>query len=277
MFSFGVVTDVHYSQAKETFAGRYYRASAEKLAGAVETFNRAGVDFVVSLGDLIDNDIESCKVIGNLLEISASPVFKILGNHDFMIPYDSRQQQCIFDELGIGERYYSFVRDDYRLILLDGNDVSVYAHAEDSHAHAEAIEVLAALKAGGAANAQIYNGAIGSDQQQWLLRELEQATTAGQQVICLCHFPLTPLDGKYTLWNNRQIAAILAQHVCVKAFLAGHHHTGGYFAYEKIHFFTFPGMVESTENRYAIVDVYPGKIVIRGYGTQQGTTLLHLR
>lgn len=63
LFAFGVVTDVHYSNVKETWAARRYAESGEKLREAVAAFNRAHVDFVVSLGDMIDGDIGSLSLI----------------------------------------------------------------------------------------------------------------------------------------------------------------------------------------------------------------------
>lgn len=70
-----------------------------------------------------------------------------------------------------------------------------------------------------------------------------------------------------------RIAELLMRHACVKAFLAGHHHPGGCHAFGRIRHFTFQGLIEGSDNRYAVVEVYRDKLVIRGYGAQPGATL----
>lgn len=277
LFSFGVVTDVHYSNRKEPSANRYYRDSKRKLTEAVAAFNTAHVDFVVSLGDLIDNDIESYPDIAPVLAAADAPVHKIAGNHDFPVPFAAARQQAVFRTMGLAEPCFPLVRDGCRLLFLDANDIAVYAHAEGTPSRTEAEATLARLTAEGAANARRYNGALGAAQLEWLVRELRAAEAAGERVICLCHMPALPLPGRYTLWNNLEVAGILSEYPCVKAFLAGHHHPGGYGIYRGVHYLTFRGMVEGTENKFAIVDVYPDKLVVRGFGTEETRTLPDLR
>lgn len=272
LFAFGVVTDVHYSKVKEMRGARRYAESEEKLREAVATFNRAHVDFVVSLGDMIDGDIGSYAVIRPILERSAAPVYKILGNHDFLGPYGSEAQRRVSEELGISDPYFSVSRDGYRLLFLDSNDISVYARAKGSPEYEEAAALLDSLTKFGAANARRYNGAIGKAQREWLIRELSDAERKGERVICFAHMPLMPLAGQFTGWNNRQLAALLQKYACVRAFLAGHHHKGGVSRFGSVLHFTFQGMVEGSDNHYAIVEVYPDKLVMRGYGVQQDET-----
>lgn len=273
IFSFGVITDVHYSNLKAPWGTRRYAESGEKLREAMGAFHAMNVDFVVSLGDMIDGDIESYADIRPILDSSCVPVYKILGNHDFLGPYGSARQQRVLDELGICEPYFSVVKSGCRLLFLDSNDISVYARPEESAEYREASGILDDLKKEGIANARLYNGAIGALQQEWIARELAAAGSRGETVICLAHMPLMPQDGKFTLWNNRAVADLLMRHGCVKAFLAGHHHQGGCHAFDRIPHFTFQGMIEGSDNRYAVVEVYRDKLVIRGYGAQPGATL----
>ena len=95
----------------------------------------------------------------------------------------------------------------------------------------------------------------------------------GERVICFAHMPLMPPDGQFTLWNNGQIAALLQRYPCVRAFLAGHHHKGGAHRFGSVLHFIFQGMIEGPDNHYAIVEVYPDKLVIRGYGAQRDEIL----
>lgn len=276
LFTFGVVTDVHYSNIKETWAARHYAESGKKLREAVAAFNRAHVDFIVSLGDMIDGDIESYAEIRPILEGSAVPVYKILGNHDYLGPYGSEEQRRVLEELGISEPYFSVVRNGYRLLFLDSNDISVYARAKESPEYGEAFSILDSLNRCGAVNARQYNGAIGEVLRKWMARELAGAESRGERVICFAHMPLMPLGGQFTLWNNAQIVTLLQGYSCVTAFLAGHHHKGGSHRFGSVRHFTFQGMIEGPDNHYAIVEVYPDKLVIRGYGAQRDETLCWL-
>lgn len=273
LFTFGVVTDVHYSNIKETWAARRYAESREKLREAVAAFNRAHVDFVVSLGDMIDGDIGSYAEIRPILDVFAGPIYKILGNHDYLGPYGSGEQRCVLEELGISEPYFSVVKNGYRLLFLDSNDISVYSRARESPEYEEAVALLDSLKESGAANARQYNGAIGKAQREWMVQELSGAERRGESVICFAHMPLMPLSGQFTLWNNAQIAALLQKYACVRVFLAGHHHKGGCNRFGSIQHFIFQGMIEGLDNHYAIVEVYPDKLVICGYGAQRNETL----
>ena len=276
LFTFGVVTDVHYSSLKETKSTRHYIESKEKLRESIDTFNKTHVDFVVVLGDLIDGDLESYADIRPILESTKAPVYKILGNHDYLGPYGSDEQQRVLNELTISTPYFSVIKKGYRLLFLDSNDLSVYARAKESPEYREALDSLDRLKKSGAANAQRYNSAIGTAQRNWLDCELTEAENKKEHVICFAHMPLLPLEGMFTLWNNVQIADKLQKHPCVKAFLAGHHHKGGCHSFGHIRHFIFQGMIEGTDNHYAIVEVYSDKLVIRGYGAQPSATLPYL-
>ena len=55
----GIVTDVHYADAPAE-GTRVYRDSPMKVKDAVATFNKTGVDFVVSLGDFKVDILLSC-------------------------------------------------------------------------------------------------------------------------------------------------------------------------------------------------------------------------
>lgn len=276
LFTFGVVSDVHYSNRKETKSSRHYAASGEKIREAVATFDAANVDFVVSLGDMIDGDVASYADIRPILENAAAPVYGIAGNHDYLGPYGSDVQRHVFEELGIAEPYFCLAKAGFRLLFLDSNDISTYARAKGSPEYEEATRILGRLKEAGAANARSYNGAIGEVQRKWLAGQLDDAARKGERVICLAHMPLMPLEGQFTLWNNARIAGLLQGYPCVKAFLAGHHHKGGSHDFGHIRHFTFQGMIENDDNHYAIVEVYADRLVIRGLGAQQGATLTYL-
>ena len=105
----GIITDAHYS-AKENSNGRYYSASKQKISEAVQVFNNAGVDMAISLGDLVDNEYTDYSDIQVELAKLSMPMYKILGNHDFITPFSEEQQSAAIKVLGITNRYFSPVR-----------------------------------------------------------------------------------------------------------------------------------------------------------------------
>ena len=109
------------------------------------------------------------------------------------------------------------------------------------------------------------------EKHRWLEDELEEATEKSQVVICFCHIPLA-VDGagKYTLWNREDMIDMLEEAECVKAFIAGHHHEGGYADNGGFHHVTLKGMVvgENTTS-YSVVKIYKDRLVIDGYGREE--------
>src|SRR5690606_33885578 len=118
VFSIGVVADIQYCDC-ETANNRHYRQSLTKLDEAITVFNGRNVDFVVSLGDLIDRDYDSFYPVKDRLIQLQMPVYHVLGNHDFSVVAD--RLQGVPTVLGLENRYYSNVVSNYRLIYMDGN------------------------------------------------------------------------------------------------------------------------------------------------------------
>ena len=266
MVSLGIVTDVHYAD-KDVNNERYYRESGAKLEAAVRDFNSRNVDMVISLGDIVDNEYENYGDINTHLASLTMPLYKILGNHDFISPFDWNKQNAALQTLGITNRYFSVIKGDFRLLFLDTSDLAMYSHEVGSDEYRQAEDIYEELE--GEANAKKYNGAIGQAQQKWLEAQLKEAQSASQTVICFAHIPLY-IDGaaKYTLWNGEEILDLLTGYSCVKAFVAGHHHEGGYADNGGIHHITLKGMVLGETNSYSIVTIHKDRLVIEGYGRQ---------
>lgn len=267
--TFGVFTDSHYSATKANKTDRFYSASKQKIQDAVDTFNAEKVDMVFSLGDLVDNEYEDYQDVGQYLAQLSMPMYKVLGNHDFITPFSSQQQTEALKVLGISNRYFSIIKGDFRLIFLDTSDVAKYSNEEGTEAYRKAENMLAILKDDLEPNAKQYNGAIGKQQQDWLDAELRAALNESQKVICFAHIPLY-IDGakQYTLWNREDIKDMLAPYKCVKAFVAGHHHAGGYADDGGFHHITLKGMVMGEDTSYSVIRLYDDRMVIDGYGRE---------
>lgn len=272
LFKIGIVTDIHHAD-KDPKIGRFYRQSAGKLAQAIEEFNREGVDMMISLGDLVDNDIRNYSVIDSVFRTFNGPVWKVLGNHDFIAPYSAERQDSIFKIMGIEERYRSIRKKGVRLLLLDGTDVAVFSHPEGSKEHADAVMTLDSLKKAGSPNNRKYNGGIGKKQMEWIRYELERAAVNEDNVICFCHMPMMPLGGQYTLFNSPELTRTLSASPYAKAVITGHHHPGSYDINDGIHYLSIQGMVQGEQNSFVIAEIYKDRIVIKGHGREESRTL----
>jgi calcineurin-like phosphoesterase family protein len=270
LFSFGLIADVQYCD-RDTVQVRHYRNAAEKLRNCIEHFNDQDLAFVVQLGDLIDRDFESFDVVLPAFRDLKTRIHHVLGNHDLLVP-DSQKDEVVV-RLGLKRRYYEFAAHGWRCLVLDGNELSLYAHAEGSPEHERSVALYEELLSAGAVQAKAYNGGIDSEQLDWLDAQLRQATLDDENVIVFCHFPVFPLC-RYNLWNYGDLIRLLSSHDNVAAYICGHKHAGDYGVKAGIHFLTLRGMVEtSDESAYAIADVYENRIGIRGFGREPSRSL----
>ncbi len=189
LFSFGVIADVQYAE-REPKRTRHYCASLRKLARSVEVFNTKPLAFVIQLGDLIDRDFASFKTPMHLYNQLDMPHYHVLGNHDFSVPQPQKRQ--VLQVFGLQQGYYDFTLQRWRFIVLDGNDISLYAWPKDSPQYTQAETMLHQLKSQQALNAKPYNGAVSEERLAWLKRELDDASHLQQRVVLFCHFPIFP-------------------------------------------------------------------------------------
>lgn len=269
--SFGVIADVQYCDC-EASGSRYYRASPGKLQAAIDTFNTKELDFVIHLGDLIDRRYESFGRVLPIYRQLKAPSYHVLGNHDFSVA--DEQKPAVPELLGMEQRYYDFSHGSWRFIVLDGNDLSLYARTAGTPRHRRADSLYQQLDRAGRPNAQTWNGGLGREQLRWLKDVLEGAHAADEKVIVFAHFPAHP-PGAHNLWNDGEVVDLLANYDNVVAFMNGHNHRGDYSVKDGIHFLTLPGMVETpTENAFAVVDVLGSRLQIDGWGRVEDRVLI---
>lgn len=274
VLSFGVIADVQYRDA-EAQGTRFYRDSLAKLGRAVEDLNAARPAFVVQLGDLIDGAFVSYDAILPIYDRLKMPHYHALGNHDVALEPEHQGtalQRLGLDRLGGGRGYYNFARSGWRFIVLNGNDLSVQAYPAGSPERAASERVLADLRASGAKNATRWNGGLGREQLDWLKRTLAGALASHERAIVFCHFPVFP-PGDSTLWNDRDVIAILDASPSVVAYFCGHKHEGDYAVKNGIHYVNLKGMVEGKETAYAVVEIHADSLKINGYGREESRTL----
>jgi len=264
VITFGVVADVQYSDY-DAGISRFYRNSKAKLQEAVTQLKADSAEFIVSMGDLIDKDFDSFEPVLAILSSSGLKTHHIVGNHDYSVRNNQKKHLPLIDSSG--NRYYSFSKNKFRFIFLDGNDVSIYG-ASSRKTEKEATELLALMRSKGEKNALDWNGAIGSVQIKWLTDELTTAEKNKERVFLFCHFPIAP-DNAHNLLNSREVLELLPKYPGVLAWFAGHNHEGNYIKTGSTYHVTFKAMVETeSENSFAMVRVFGDRVEISGYGRE---------
>lgn len=264
LFRFGAVADCQY--CKQTSAVRKYNLSPKKLTACVEHYNKLDLAFVVHLGDFIDRDFESFDVVSPIFAKLKAPHYHVLGNHDFSVADDKKA--LVPKRMGLKKRYYDFTHKNWRFIVLDGNDVSLYAYPKDDPRTKAATAFHRRLKAG----TPTWNGGAGDAQLKWIESKLKLAREAKERVILFCHFPVYPAN-VHNLWNHEAVTGLLAKYPCVAAYINGHNHAGNYDKKGSIHYLTLKGMVDTVKSSYSVIEVHERELKVIGYGRQENRTM----
>jgi len=267
-FKIGVFADCQYCDC-ETKGVRYYRNSLSKLNECITDFNARPLDFVIGLGDLIDNNFSSYKTVNQELGKLDTEIFQVTGNHDFAV--DKKDLNKVPEALNLKNTYYTFTHKGWQFIFLDGNKISIQSNDKKTVEQAE--KILAELKEDKQPNAYDWNGGVGQKQIKWLDKQLKAAANKNLKVAIFCHYPVLPHEA-HTLWDSQAILETISNYHCVKAWINGHNHAGGY-AYENgIHFITMKGMVDTeSENAYSVLSFSEDEIKIEGFGRDISRTL----
>ena len=270
-FSFGVIADPQYAD-NEPKGTRFYRGSLEKLDSAIIELNQKNLDFVVTLGDIIDEDIQSLSDILPIYSKLKVPHHIVLGNHDWEVADEDKEK--VLEKMGIKSSYYSELRPGWRFIYLDGTEVSLFRDIEGSPEWAKSKLIYDQLVDQELPQAQPWNGGISKTQLAWLKEELEKAKSANEHVIICNHYPLLPTNDPHNLWNANEVVTLFDKYDNIAVYMNGHNHQGNYAIQNGTHYVNFKGMVETeTESAYAIVTCYPDRVEIQGYGLEPDRVL----
>lgn len=272
LFRFGVLTDLHYSDI-DPIGEKFFRNSLPKLNECILQLSSTRLNFVVQLGDLIEKNIMSFDPVLIRLRSLRWQLYHVLGNRDFEV--DDGDKAHVISKIGLSRRYYSFSPiQGWKCLVLDGTLISLFAHQKDSVQWRKVQAIYEAMLNANAPNAKEWNGAIDEDQISWLQRQLAEALQRGERVIVFCHFPARPVGETFTLWNSSKVLKILDESNCVSAYLSGHQHPGTYDYQNRIHHLGFHAMLEtSDQNSYAIVEIYPDRLNVTGFGRQPSRVL----
>jgi 3',5'-cyclic AMP phosphodiesterase CpdA len=263
--TFGVIADPQYCDCDRK-GSRYYRGSLQKLAASVKALNSMDLAFVVNLGDFIDRDFASYDRMMPIWEELKHPRYQLLGNHDYEVAEDKKAE--VPHRLGMSATRYDFAVGGWRIIVLDGTEVSLPPYKKDSPEYRSAAAMLADLKSKKVAQAQSWNGALGEAQREWLAERLASAKAAGERVIVCCHYPAFPANS-HNLWDAEAVTKLLRESGNVAAYLNGHNHRGNYAADGGVHYVNFKGMVErESDTAFATMSCFADRLEITGYGLE---------
>ncbi len=269
--SLGLIADCQFCNCpySEKWNNNYSKSSF-RLQQAVDTFNTKNVNFTFHLGDFIDREYTSYEIVTPIFNSLKMPHYHVLGNHDFSV--EDTLKSKVPKRLNMSKLYSSMEIQNWRLILLDGTDISPYS-SMDSCKIAYSDSLMNQYKKEGRIQAKPWNGAIGRNQLLWLESELNQADKLKRDVLILCHFPIYP-GGTANLWNDIEVIQLIEKHRSVKAFINGHHHPGNYAIKNGIHYLTLQGMVGSlNQNSFCIGLLKQSQIEIIGYGREPNRIL----
>jgi len=269
-FEIGVVADCQYCNC-EAAGIRFYKKSPERLRKAVNILNEHTLEYSVHLGDFIDQHFESFDSVAPIWNSLNSKGYHVLGNHDFSV-VDSLKP-LVFQKMNIKNRYYSIVKNNWRFIMLDGNDLSIHgALSEDKKQQTDSLFRLLSDK--NRPNLKEWNGGLSNEQLTWIERELKLATENEERVGFYCHFPVLGEEQAHNLWNYEQLLNIIEKYDCVKFYFNGHNHAGSYVQRNGVHYLNFKGMVDTEDSTsFATVSIRSDSLLVKGFGREPSRSL----
>jgi len=254
--------------------------------------------YIAQLGDLLDGKNHETNTSHSALASALShlnrapcPTVNLIGNHElynFNRPYLSKAPWLRHGDT----EYYSFSpAPGWRTIVLDPYQIALIGHVANDPRRNEAVDTIQTMNpnvdpngidgdwfvgmedAGARKRFVPYNGGLGTEQLEWLRRDLASAVEEGEKVVIMSHVILHPMAcGGYTMvWDYEEALEVIASDDagdCVVAVLAGHDHKGGYHCDEYgVHHCTFASPLNKGEDGFAFGLVHIGSndcIEIRG-------------
>jgi hypothetical protein len=114
---------------------------------------------------------------------------------------------------------------------------------------------------------------MSEEQFTWLKQTLDQAESAGERIIIFSHYPIYPAN-EHNMWDDQRVVDLVSGYKNFVAYMNGHNHAGNYGTTGGKHFVNLKGMVETpAQTAYAVIEVYPDRLEVRGYGLEESRTL----
>jgi 3',5'-cyclic-AMP phosphodiesterase len=170
----GLCTDVHIATMHD---------SEYRITNFIDSMKIAKPDFIIELGDFETPDIKYANALG-IWNSFPGDKYHVIGNHEMDGGYNLQQA---LQNLKMRSPYYSFNKNGFHFIVLNGNDRK---------------------EPGGKG----YNRYIGKEQADWLINDLAET---GYPVVVFSHQPLAFYKGpdeEYQVENYLQIQKIMEEH-----------------------------------------------------------------
>ncbi|WP_343464719.1 metallophosphoesterase [Pantoea sp.] len=258
---FGLMTDPQYADVDADVAQQlYYRHALQKLPQAIAAFNQQPLDFVVTLGDIVDRHAADYASVLPLYARLIHPHAIVLGNHDALA-----LGTLLADRAALPKCYYAFRLPGWRFVVYDGNDVSLYCNALNGDDRYQAETLLHALRLQEQPQAEPWNGAVGQQQLAWIEQQFQQAQRCGERVVVFGHYPLAPLT-RHNLMNSNVLVDLVTSYNIPCCF-AGHDHKGNRAMIGRTGFSTLKGMLNGPDTvPFAVVEISGERVTMQGFG-----------
>lgn len=236
---FGIITDIHFGNGNRT-------EEKSDLHACFDFWQKNGAAFAVQLGDLIDG--KGPEAEENLMGATAvlreysGMLYHVAGNHCLGVPLDS-----YLAETELASPYYIFSANGIRFIVLHGMDINPETNPKSDPDRSRKNLLMCDPWA------NLYCGAIGETQINWLKQQLEETRESKERVIIFCHFPLlkeTSDQPHGLLWNHDEVTDVLRHYNNIIACFTGHLHRNAYFKRYGIHFMTMAPFLKRNEPPY---------------------------
>ncbi len=268
---FAHLSDVHLKPGAAPEAG-----FAKALHHAQQL--KPGVDFIINGGDIImdalDADKQKAQIQWDLMNTilkkeNSLPLYHTMGNHDiwgWFIKENKPEadklygKQWAVEVLGMKHRYYSFIKENWKLIVLDSTQLN---------------------PAGG------YIARLDNDQLEWVKQEL--ASTPKEMHICfVSHIPIlsicsglffdkTETNGDLMIKRNLMhtdfisLKKLFQQYPKIRTAISGHIHLQDELKYLGIDYYCngavcgnwWKGAFQEFDPAYAVMELYPDGTVKR--------------
>jgi Calcineurin-like phosphoesterase len=249
--TFAALTDLHYAD-KPPAGSRHYRDTIPKLREALASFKEARVDFLVELGDCIDQAPDVITETGYLKRILTElrrlhkDTHYVLGNH-CVSTLTKAQFQAV---TGRSTGCYSFNRRGFHFVVLD------------ACFRADGVPY-------GGNNFDWKDSEIPPEERDWLRADLSKTD---RKTVVFVHQRID-VGPPFGIRSAGEVRSILEQSGKVLAAFQGHEHPGAYSEIGGIHYCTLSAMVEGAApeaNAYSVVRLYPsGELIVEGRGNQR--------
>ncbi len=232
----GLITDIHHAD-KPAKGTRYYQETLGKLDEAAYRFEKEEINFIVELGDLIDEadtvqtELRWLKDVNREFSVISKDRHCVLGNH--CVTTLSKEE--FLGGVEQEKSYYSFDRGNFHFVILDACfriDGTPYGHK----------------------NFDWKESSIPALELEWLQTDLKSTK---KKTVVFVHQRLD-VGGDFGVKNALILRKILENSGKVIAVLQGHSHENDLRDIGGIHYCTLRAMVEGSgpdNNGYATMEL----------------------